>query len=344
VINFRYHLVSLVAVFLALAIGIVAGSTVIKESLLDQTQQNLDRAEKNLQDLENTNNALRSQLDQLNQRDQALDRVGTTDFLQGRLVGVPVMVMKVDGVDDASATALRDAIVAAGADYAGTVTVTDRLGLGSPADVSALQTILGQATLDPTVLRTVLSTRLATLVTSVADSRPTLDTTVGTTDPAVTTTTTPPTGTRRASIELRQFLAELDDAGFVKVSDQPDGAATADLASMRLVIVSGAGAKIDNSLFVYPLLEHLVGGATPATLAVEATKQGSEVERGSFVNAIRTDRTLNQHMSTVDDTEWFVGRAAAVMALQDLVTGTVGHFGVGEGATDLLPTPPSGGQ
>ena len=48
-------------------------------------------------------------------------------------------------------------------------------------------------------------------------------------------------------------------------------------------------------------------------------------------------------MSTVDDAEWFVGRAAAVMALQDLVTGTVGHYGVGEGATDLLPTPSASG-
>ena len=59
-INFRYHLVSLVAVFLALAIGIIAGSTVIKESILDQTQQNLDNAEKNLKDLEDSNNKLKA--------------------------------------------------------------------------------------------------------------------------------------------------------------------------------------------------------------------------------------------------------------------------------------------
>jgi hypothetical protein len=346
-INFRYHLVSLVAVFLALAIGIVAGSTVIKESLLDQTQQNLDRAEKNLQDLENTNSAMRSQLDELNQRDQALDRAGVTDFLQARLEGVPVLMLKVDGVDDGPTTALRQTILAAGADYAGTVTVTDRLGLGTSADVSALQTILGQATLDPTVLRTVLSARLATLVTSVADSRPTLDarTPAAGVDPTEPTTTVPPSGSRLASIQLRDFLNDLDDAGFVKFTDQPDGAATADLAALRLVVVSGAGAKIDNSLFVYPFLQHLVGGAVPATLAVESTKQGSEVERGSFVGAIRNDGSLNEHVSTVDDAEWFVGRAAAVMALQDLVTGTVGHFGVGQGASDLLPTSaPSGGR
>jgi hypothetical protein len=73
-------------------------------------------------------------------------------------------------------------------------------------------------------------------------------------------------------------------------------------------------------------------------LAIESTKPGSEVERGSFVKAIRNDGSLNEHVSTVDDAEWFVGRAAAVMALQDLVAGRVGHYGVGAGATDLLPT------
>jgi hypothetical protein len=125
----------------------------------------------------------------------------------------------------------------------------------------------------------------------------------------------------------------------VKLADQPDGAATMDLAAMRLVVVSGAGAKAENSMFVYPFLQRMVGGAEPSTLAVEATKQGSEVERGSFVSAIRNDGSLNEHVSTVDDAEWFVGRAAAVMALQDLVGGTVGHYGVGDGATGLLPTP-----
>jgi hypothetical protein len=112
-----------------------------------------------------------------------------------------------------------------------------------------------------------------------------------------------------------------------------------DLGAMRLVVMSGAGAKVDSAAFAYPFLQHMVGGAEPSTLAVEATRQGSDVQRGSFVGAIRGDGSLNEHVSTVDDAEWFVGRAAAVMALQDLVGGTVGHYGVGGGASDLLPTP-----
>jgi hypothetical protein len=346
-INFRYHLVSLVAVFLALAIGIVAGSTVIKESILDQTQQNLDRAEGNLKDLENSNAALRSELDELKRRDDALDRAGVTDFLQNRLTGLPVVLMKVDGVDDAAATAMRDALIAAGASYAGTVTFTDRLALATPADVAALQEVLSESTLDPTALRADLAARLGTLMTSVADSRPasvleplTPSATDGD-DPEAPTTTTTPSAAVLASDDVRTFLKDLDDAGFAKLSDQPDGAVPLDLGGLRLVVMSGAGAKVDNGMFLYPFLQRMVGGAEPSTLALEATQPGSEVERGSFVGAIRRDGSLSEHVSTVDDGEWFVGRAAAVMAVSALTYGAVGHYGVGEGASELLPGSPA---
>jgi hypothetical protein len=191
-INFRYHLVSLVAVFLALAIGIIAGSTVIKESILDQTQQNLDNAEKNLKDLEDSNNKLRTQIDQLKGRDDALNAAGTTDLLQNRLTDMPVLMFKVDGVDDNSATMLRTAFTDAGAAFAGVVTFTDRLVLTNPADVAKMQDLLGTSMLDPTALRAQLAGYLATLVTGVADSR---RVTVGQFGAATSGVTTAPAGT-----------------------------------------------------------------------------------------------------------------------------------------------------
>ena len=38
-LNFRFHVVSLVAVFLALAIGIIMGSTVIDRALVDTLEE-----------------------------------------------------------------------------------------------------------------------------------------------------------------------------------------------------------------------------------------------------------------------------------------------------------------
>jgi hypothetical protein len=342
-INFRYHLVSLVAVFLALAIGIIAGSTVIKESILDQTQQNLDNAEKNLKDLEDTNNKLRGEIDQLRGRDDALNTAGTSELLQNKLTGMPVLMLKVDGVDDNSATMLRTALAGAGAQVAGVVTFTDRLSLAVPADIAKMQDLLGTSALDPTSLRAELAGYLATLVTGVADSHRV--TTVTTTEPSssstlptTTTTTAFRTATAVASQRLRQFFQDLDDAGFVKFTDQPDGAATMDLSGLRLAVMSGSGAKLDNGAFVYPFLQRLSAGAGPATVAVEATPAGSTVERGGFVGPIRDDASLRQRVSTVDDAEWFLGWAASVLALEGLDAGIVGHYGIGKGADDVLPT------
>jgi hypothetical protein len=343
-INFRYHLVSLVAVFLALAIGIIAGSTVIKESILDQTQQNLDNAEQNLKDLEDSNNKLRTQIDQLKGRDDALNAAATTELLQNRLTGMPVLMFKVDGVDDNSATMLRTAFTDAGAAFAGVVTFTDRLTLTTPGDVAKMQDLLGTSTLDPTALRAQLAGYLATLVTGVADSRRVSVGQLGastsslTTLPAGSTTTATRTATELASERLRQFFHDLDDAGFVRFTDEPPNAAALDLSGLRLAVVSGAGAKLDNGAFVYPFLQRLSAGASPATLAVEATPTGSTVERGGFVGPIRDDAALRQRVSTVDDAEWFLGWAASVMALEALDDGVVGHYGIGKGADDALPT------
>ena len=45
-INFRFHLASLIAVFLALAIGIVMGSTVVKEATVKGLRSEIHRVER----------------------------------------------------------------------------------------------------------------------------------------------------------------------------------------------------------------------------------------------------------------------------------------------------------
>ena len=45
-INFRFHLASLIAVFLALAIGIVMGSTVVKEATVKGLRAEIHRVER----------------------------------------------------------------------------------------------------------------------------------------------------------------------------------------------------------------------------------------------------------------------------------------------------------
>ena len=108
-INIRYHIITLVAVFLALAVGIVAGSTVIQQSLVNSLETNVTNIEKSLDDLEKRNSELSEQVVQLRDREKALDEQGPAQLLKDRLDGSTVLMIGVDGIDeDAAALAALD--------------------------------------------------------------------------------------------------------------------------------------------------------------------------------------------------------------------------------------------
>ena len=65
-INFRFHIASLIAVFLALAIGVVMGSTVIDRAIVDGLRDRINTAEKNSNQVRSDNSKLRAQIDELN--------------------------------------------------------------------------------------------------------------------------------------------------------------------------------------------------------------------------------------------------------------------------------------
>ena len=61
-INFRFHLVSLVAVFLALALGVVMGSTVIDRAIVDRLSSQIDSVKKRADAERAENRTLRDQM------------------------------------------------------------------------------------------------------------------------------------------------------------------------------------------------------------------------------------------------------------------------------------------
>src|SRR5690349_17261074 len=100
-INFRFHLASLIAVFLALAVGIVMGSTVIKEATVDVLRSQIHRVERTSNARERTNDQLRGRVDDLDQ----FVRESSAYAVRGTLAGVTVAVVAVRGVDGDAAKA-----------------------------------------------------------------------------------------------------------------------------------------------------------------------------------------------------------------------------------------------
>lgn len=71
-INLRFHIVSLVAVFLALALGIVTGSTLLDRVTVQQLESTQTQIERKIQLKSTENDALRRELDRIDAQQNSL--------------------------------------------------------------------------------------------------------------------------------------------------------------------------------------------------------------------------------------------------------------------------------
>src|SRR5829696_4204925 len=94
-VTFRFYLVSLVAVFLALAMGVVVGSTLIDRAIVDRLDRSVESVSDRLDRQRDENAELREQLQQL--RDYADGTAASV--VDGALEGGAVAVVAERGVD-----------------------------------------------------------------------------------------------------------------------------------------------------------------------------------------------------------------------------------------------------
>lgn len=308
-VNLRYHVVSLIAVFLALTVGIVMGSTVVDRVTVDALNQRVTSVSKSVGNAEAVNRRLSDQLGTIQDfANQARDQI-----VRGRLKGVPVVVLAVTGVDRKRVDELRQTLVSSQATMAGTMWLTAKLRLDNENDIRAMAAALNVGADRPEVLRRQALTKLAEALAGSPD---------GTSNPT---------------------LAALVTAGFVTYEAPPSQAIaaiapTAALpAGLRMILVSGAGADVGDDQVALPLTQDL--SQAPARLVVAESGQDSSGGRGVFVGLVRKDDTVASRVSSVDNMESPMGQAAVVLAIEDLAGSRTGHFGVGPGAQRLVPAP-----
>ncbi len=306
-VNLRYHVVSLIAVFLALTVGIVMGSTVVDRVTVDALNQRVTSVSKSVSNAEAENSRLNNQLGTISDfANQARDQL-----VRGRLKGVPVVVMAVTGVDRKHVDELRQALVTSQATMVGTLWMTAKLRLDNENDTRAMATALNVGLDRPEVLRRQALAKVADALGGSSD---------GTPNPA---------------------LAALLAAGFVTY-EAPPAQATATIApsaalppGLRVVVVSGAGADVGDDEVAMPLTQDL--SQAPARLVAAESGQDSPGGRGVFVGLVRKNDAIASRVSTVDNMESPMGQAAVVLAIEDLSGPRTGHFGVGPGAQRLVP-------
>lgn len=309
-IDFRYHLVSLIAVFLAVALGIVIGTTQLNGTVLDRLESQVGT----LIDDKNTLQAQTQTLtDELTQNDAYDDAVAPL-VVANRLVGSSVLVIVTN--EDVSAEIVGQVtslLGAAGAQLAGTLRLqaafTDPqtapdlqsyvTGPGLPAGITLPQT-------DDT------STLVASLMSQVL-MRPA----DGGAAPAQTSTS--------------NVLAGLAALGVVTSdSGEPES------ADYALILTTGAFTGDDAPARNQTLVALAGALDTAGSGGVVAGDAAADAE-GGLLAALHADAVAATSLSTVNNVDAASGRVAALLALNAERNGQSGNYGVGEGTTPLPP-------
>ncbi|MCA1831449.1 MAG: copper transporter [Actinomycetota bacterium] len=156
-INLRYHIVSLVAVFLALGLGILVGTTVIDQGLVHDLRRRTDGFAKNLDDARATNDAL--------SRQQALweafGRDAFARFGHGKLSKRSIVFVVQDGTSPGMLDGIVQSLGDAGAVIEGRVNLTGKWELKSDEARQQLALALGSSASSSEDLITEAAGRLA---------------------------------------------------------------------------------------------------------------------------------------------------------------------------------------
>jgi len=296
-INFRFHLVSLIAVFLALALGVLMGATVIDQAIVDGLNARIDDVEDEADAQRTRNSELQSEVERLQQF------VGDEYAVAGRLDGVMVAVIAPRGVEGDQARSAVELLQTAGATAPGVLWLEERLQLGDGEARDELADILGVTRDDADTLR------LATWDALVrqADAIPAL---------------------------IDAGFVEFDPVG--DQGDEFDPA-TYSVAGTRALLLDQSDASDDANALVESLMNKLVDEGVPLVLGEVYQEQGEDGPiQGARLAVVREDADLSEVVSTVDDLELTEGKVATVLALADL-PGTVGHYGLAAGVDAALP-------
>ena len=365
-INIRYHIVSITAVFLALGIGTALGSTFLDRYTVNLLDRNISSAEGRIRAAKADNTRLSHELADARARDASLIENATPGLANNRLATVPVLVVAAAGVDEQVVDGVRSVLAHSGADLRGTLqlrpgmrfdgnidkSVADIVGTdftNRKATQAAVDAALDQALMSagrpkaPAAKGTTTTTTTSVPVdgTTSSTSSPPTSTSPGST-PSTTSTGSGPPSTGPDGTEPA-VVAALLNAGYLRLTPGPGHTVDEPILETRgyrYVFLSGPALEPADDAALLALLPAQASGAPlPAVVvsrSVPPSTRANPVTPGA-VAAVRGSALLATLYNTVDDVETFSGLVAMVDTLEGVGTLAPGHYGQGEGATSILP-------
>ena len=306
-IDFRYHLVSLISVFLALAVGVVLGAGPLQNSLGTALNDQVTALREN-------RNATQAKLEQtetaVNERDSYITQAAS-GLLPGTLASKNVAMVLLPEAKAEDADAITTQLQNAGA------TVTGRVSLTSTwVDLSRenyRSTFSGQVQghLDSTTSKDangILGEALAKALTANDDSS-------------------------RVLMDMLSVTADKSGTPFVSVDSTPTAAAEMIVVvGPRPQASSGKGATVEATPGQDPKAwaKALEGTAGRAPTVVVGSADGDD----GVVSIIRSEKAK---VTTVDSVGQIAASVSTPLALASTRAGTIGHYGFDKGAEAVMP-------
>lgn len=346
-INFRYHVVSLTAVFLALAVGLVLGSTVLNGPMLDALENRVNTLGRDNSQLREQVSFLEQEVDR--EQDFAVEAAPylLTDALTDRRVAVVVLPNGEDYVEG-----VVDSLVLAGADITGAVTLTDKFthpqhrrgelldlshrALPSSVDADSLPANSDGVETSAALLAAVLFDRgsedldgLDTTGPDDGDDQESAERDDGGSGDDGDDSGDGPAARAAIPVDDRQgVLSSYAAMDFLEFDD-------VERPAELVVVVAGlpdsdSDADQRNEAMLTSVSQFGVRG--PVLIAASGV-----AGEGNVAAEVRSDPTLADAISTVDNVSAPQGQIIAALAAAEHLAGRVDHFGMGEGASALLP-------
>ncbi len=329
-IDFRYHLVSIVAVFLALAIGLVVGATALQGPVVTGLNNTATQEQKTIKGLQAQNAALSAALSKQAAADGAFAKAGAAYLVSDLLRGQQVVVVAAPGADSGTVSGVAAAVAQAGATVTGQVRLTPQFFDTSPATESALTSLAQQLAPVGSGLPSAVSGDQISGQEAAAQ--------------VLAYSLVRKAGTAGlAPAQIQQVINGFGQQGFLQVSAANGGTGLASQADLAVVVIPAtpvANVSDPFNLALVAVAEQLRKAGQGAMLA------GSQAGSGpsSAIDAVNSG-AAGVSLNTVDDADTVMGQVMVVQVLRLMLDphNSPAAYGVGPGtAPSPAPsTPPS---
>jgi Copper transport outer membrane protein, MctB len=311
VIDFRYHLVSIIAIFLALAVGLLVGSTALSGKAVEA----LTAAQRAAL---NKNASVTKQNKQLGNQvtaDQAFASASSKRLLTGLLTGEKVVIVTAPNFDSAVVSGVRTALGEAGASVTGEVDLSQQFLNSDGQNEAALNQLSEQLASQYGVTLTGPSSNPVSGQAAAAQ--------------VLAASLLTGNGTSLATSSSQGILNGLTKGGYLSVSSSSSGSVPAP-ANLAVLVTPGTPAPQTGSLVLEATALALKDASNGTVMAGSVGAIGP--------NSVISGEDGKAQVSTVDNADTESGQIMTVQALY--LHGKVGQYGIGPGvAPSPAPSP-----